>query len=192
MKPENMNIVDPNIFKQSTLTIAKQLIGCTLIHNTPNGLVGGIICETEAYTQEDPACHAYQGRQTPRNQIMFQSPGHIYIYFIYGMYHCLNVVTDPEGTGAAVLIRGIIPTVGYNLIKANRSHIKKSDQWCNGPSKLMLAMAIPASLNGCYLYDDNCPLRVYERTQSKPVITTHPRIGISEAIDYPWRFVLEK
>ena len=186
-----MTSLDPIFFNQSTLTIAEELIGCTLIHNTPNGPVGGIICETEACTQDDPACHAYQGHKTKRNQIMFKSPGHIYIYFIYGMYHCLNFVTEPDGTGAAVLIRGIIPTIGNDIIQANRPKIKTPNQLCNGPSKLMLALNISAKLNGDYLFKANTPLSVHKRTRSNPIITTHPRIGISQAKDYPWRFVLE-
>ena len=97
------------VTNQSTIEVAKRLLGHELVYNGPNGRVGGIITETEAYTEDDPACHAYNGKKTQRNAPMFLAAGHIYIYFIYGMYHCLNVVTEKEGVGAAVQFENCTP-----------------------------------------------------------------------------------
>ena len=177
------------LLAQDTVTVAKQLLGWTFQFKSKNGMVGGIIAETEAYTEDDPACHAYKGKQTKRNQIMFQSTGHIYIYFIYGMYHCINIVTEEKGTGAAVLIREIIPTIGLETIKKNRPKIQKDQELLNGPSKLMIGLDIPASLNGIHLSDHDCPITLTPPTE--PIkLTQHPRIGISKATEQLWRFRL--
>ena len=169
------------------MNVAKGLLGYELSYHGPNGTVGGIITETEAYTQDDPACHAYNGKKTKRNAPMFLSAGHIYIYFIYGMHHCLNIVTEPEGTGAAVLIRDIHPTIGLNIIQTNRPAITKQNEWLNGPSKLMMGLGIPAELNTTNALSNDCPLQL--RHHKKPsMIQSLPRIGISKATDRLWRF----
>ena len=115
-KLQNKKPIKSSLFKHSTVTVAKKLLGTELIYNGPEGYVGGIITETEAYKENDPACHAFGGKKTKRNEPMFMSAGHLYIYFIYGMYHCLNIVTERKETGAAVLIK-LIPTMGLEIIK---------------------------------------------------------------------------
>jgi DNA-3-methyladenine glycosylase len=179
-----------SFFNQDTLSIAKQLLGMELIHNTPYGNIGGMINETEAYTQDDPACHAYNGKKTTRNAPMFLCAGHLYIYFIYGMYHCINIVTEPKGTGAAVLIRSVIPTIGIEHIKKNRPKVKTHTELLNGPAKLMIGLSIPNKLNGIHLTAPNCPIQLLPAKKKHNIIAL-PRVGISKAIHKPWRFVLK-
>ena len=175
------------LLKKDTLTVAKQLLGWELRYQSNKGPVGGIIAETEAYTEDDPACHAFNGNKTKRNAPMFNSAGHLYIYFIYGMYHCINIVTEPTGTGAAVLIRELIPTIGIDIIKTNRPKIKKESDLLNGPGKLMLGLDIPATLNNQPLLVPNCPIQLLAPTKSIQY-TSHPRTGISKATDRLWQF----
>jgi len=185
------NQITPSFFEESTVKIAKNLLGVELIYNGKQGPMGGIITETEAYTQNDPACHAYGGKVTLRNEPMFLEAGHIYIYFIYGMYHCLNFVTEKKGIGAAVLIREIIPTIGLKQIKINRPHIKKQSDWLNGPGKLMLGLGIPTELNKTSLFDSETPLKLSKKYSPK-MIRKLPRIGISKGQEKLWRFRYEE
>ncbi|MEK9726588.1 MAG: DNA-3-methyladenine glycosylase [Candidatus Margulisiibacteriota bacterium] len=181
------NRLSPSFFKKNTLNVAKELLGTELLYESDDGQVGGIISETEAYTEDDPACHAFKGKKTPRNAPMFLNGGHIYIYFIYGMYHCLNFVTEKEGVGAAVLIRELIPTKGLHIIKQHRSKIKNESQLLNGPSKLMIGLNIKTSLNGTYLWHQDSPFQLIKRmTPTK--IQQLERIGIREGIEKKWRF----
>ena len=181
------NNIGPEFFNRSTVTVAQELLGFELCYKTSEGLVGGIISETEAYTEDDPACHAYGGKQTKRNTPMFLSGGHIYIYFIYGMYHCLNFVTEKEGTGAAVLIRDLQPTIGVKLIKNNRPNIKNNNHLLNGPSKLMLGLNISPHLNGHHLWEKRSPITLNHHSLPKN-INEYERIGISKGTDKKWRF----
>jgi len=171
---------------KNTIEVARELLGFELIFNGPEGPVGGIITETEAYTEDDPACHAFNGKKTKRNAPMFLTAGHIYIYFIYGMHHCLNIVTEKEGVGAAVLIRALQPTTGMDSIQKNRPNINQND-WLNGPSKLMRGLTIPADLNGTNALKSDCPLQLVFR-KPPASIQAWPRIGISKGMDRLWRF----
>ena len=183
------------LLKKDSLTVAKSLIGVRLGFLGPDGPVSGVINETEAYTQEDPACHAFGGKQTPRNQIMFRSAGHVYIYFIYGMYYCLNFVTEDEGRGCAVLIRGVIPDKeSMEQIKYNRNRNRKLNSnsekgLADGPGKLVMALGIPSDLNGAFLFEDNCPLFLERQTERVLQTQSTTRIGISKGTDLNWRFV---
>lgn len=175
----------PNFFLRDTLSIAYDLIGKELSYQHPqHGTLSGIITETEAYTQEDPACHAYNGKKTNRTWPMFLEGGHIYIYMIYGMYRCLNISTEAEGRGCAVLIRSIEPLTGKDTMMKLRN--KPVHHCTNGPGKLFQALDIDPSLNGkriggsLCIYDNKLPTGPVKRT---------PRIGISKGTDLLWRFV---
>lgn len=161
------NRLNRDFFKHNTLAVAKDLIGKTLVF----GDKSGIITETEAYRSvDDPACHASRGK-TPRTSVMFGQPGFSYVYFIYGMYHCLNIVTEPEGFAAAVLIRGLLIDGVHQ----------------NGPGKLCRYLAIDKRHNAIDMV--NSPeLYVLDTANPFEIIVT-PRIGISMAKELPWRFV---
>ncbi|MAH81136.1 MAG: 3-methyladenine DNA glycosylase [Rickettsiales bacterium] len=181
-----MKLLTKDFFLQDTVSVARSLIGKELVYKNKDFEIGGIINETEAYTQEDPACHAFNGKITKRNKIMFEEAGTIYIYLIYGMYHCLNIVTEDKNRGCAVLIRSIIPTKNIKEIKKNRNNILDKNL-TNGPGKLTLALNIPPTLNGVKL-SENCPLHVRDNTIYVDKIEETPRIGISENKEALWRF----
>lgn len=174
-------------YARDTVTVARELPGCVLVHCSPEGTTAGIIVETEAYLQGDPACHASRG-MTPRNTPMFGAPGFAYVYFTYGMHYCFNVVSAPEGVGEAVLIRALEPVAGIELMQRRRGRENIRDL-CSGPGKLTQAMAIGreqnmADLTGSELYI----CRGHSPKQSSLVTTT--RIGIRQGADLPLRFYL--
>lgn len=175
-----------NLFLGDALKVAKSLLGYKLVHDAKQGTTSGIIVETEAYHQDDPASHTYRG-QTARNAVMFGPPGHAYVYFTYGMHYCFNVVTGPTGSGQAVLIRALEPLVGIELMKRRRG-LEDEHQLTNGPAKLVQAMGISKADYGTNLLN-NGKLRL--ESGPKPAkITQTTRIGIKQAIDLPWRFYL--
>lgn len=173
-----------SFYNQETIQMAKAFLGKILVYNSEQGLVSGRIVETEAYLHNDPACHASRG-MTKRNQSMFGEAGHTYVYFTYGCHYCLNIVTNEKGVGEGVLIRALIPIDGIDIMQRNRQKDKLKDL-CSGPGKLTKAFGIDTSnnlteLSGdiIYLVDDG-----YEPEN----IIAKPRIGITEAVDEPWRF----
>ena len=166
---------------------AKSLLGWELIHHTPAGDIGGIIIETEAYAQDDEASHSFRGI-TKRTAPMFEEAGHIYMYFVYGMHWCLNIVTGPKGHGEAVLIRSLKPTRGIELMEKYR----KSDsllRLTSGPGSLVQALAIPPTFSGLQI--EHTALELLPPAKVIKNITSHPRIGIRKATDKPWRFLLD-
>jgi DNA-3-methyladenine glycosylase len=175
----------------SVETSAQKLLGMLLLRTLPGGeVVTGRIVETEAYHESDPAAHTYNGR-TPRNTVMFGPAGYAYVYFVYGMHYCLNVVTGPEGTGEAVLIRALEPKEGTDIMQRNRSlQVKSSGNMCSGPAKLTQALAIDRQLNGHDLRSS--PLQLKE---GKPVadkhITRSTRVGLRSGVSTPWRFYIK-
>ena len=177
------------MFKRlKTVDVAQTLIGQVIIVQNSRGPVSGLITETEAYTQEDPACHTYRGRKTKRNEAMFKAAGHLYIYFIYGMYHCLNIVTEAEGRGCAVLIRSIEPIEGQSIMQANRGQNCPKAQWCNGPAKLVMALGVQSDWNGLKLGDPNTPVQIQDQGYRPQGIHSSTRVGISKGQGLPWRF----
>lgn len=170
--------------------VARDLLGRTLVTTIDGLRTSGQIIETEAYLgKEDMASHAFRGL-TGRNSAMFLSGGHAYIYFIYGMYHCFNVVTGDEGTGEAVLIRGLRPIDGVETMRMRRGGTPRHDTaLTDGPGKLTIALGIGPALNGTDLNDDpriwideGSPLGADE-------ILATPRIGITKSMEHPWRWI---
>lgn len=195
-------ILDKDFYNQDTVTIARNFLGCYLIHNSPEGPTIGKIVETEAYLAHDPASHAFKG-QTERTKAMFGEPGRVYIYFTYGMYYCFNVTTAPAGVGEAVLIRALEPLEGIELMQKRRSASKKTkshdvalktEALCSGPAKLVIAMGINKQMYGHDLTKE--PLYILSKDdmrfeENKPFeITTTTRIGISSSKDLPLRFYI--
>lgn len=175
---------DPDL--SNALKAAPALLGCMLVHDTPEGRTAGIIVETEAYTASDAASHSYRG-QSQRNEVMFGPPGHLYVYFTYGMHYCINIVTGQKGNGEAVLLRALEPVEGLDLMKQRR---KKTDnlELTNGPAKLTQAMGISREQNGQSLLTKG-NLQLMPGIQPVEVTQTI-RIGISQAKDMPWRFYI--
>ncbi len=139
-------ILDKSFYDRNTTEVAKDLLGCILVNKTEKGITTGKIVEVEAYLEGDPASHSYKGK-TIRNRAMFGPPGHAYIYFIYGMYYCFNVVTREEGVGEAILIRSLEPLGGIELMKKRRQHKTPTSNLCNGPAKLVRSMGIEHNYN---------------------------------------------
>jgi len=169
-------------FARSVHAVAPELIGATLLY----GGVGGVIVEVEAYHHTDPAAHSYGG-QTPRNAVMFGPPGFAYVYRSYGIHWCVNVVCEAEGSASAVLIRALAPTHGVDAMRARRG-LDDERLLCSGPGKLTQALGISIAANGLPL--DAQPFAIHRRP-AEPDIVTGPRIGITKAADYPWRYGLK-
>jgi DNA-3-methyladenine glycosylase len=186
--PNDLWPVPEPFYRADTVSVARALLGVYLVHDGAGGLTAGKIVETEAYLgRNDPASHAFPG-PTPRNQAMFGDPGHAYIYFIYGMYYCVNVVTMPAGTGEAVLLRALEPVAGIALMTARRRGARL-ERLCDGPAKLVLAMGITPALSG---HDFRRPPLMLMSRPGVPTaeVVTSRRIGISKAADRELRFSL--
>jgi DNA-3-methyladenine glycosylase len=168
-----------DFYARSVHDVARDLVGCLVRH----GETAGRIVETESYHMDEPACHAYVGL-TERTRPLFGPPGHAYVYFSYGIHSLLNAVAEPEGTGAAVLIRALEPVDGLDVMRRRRG-VERATELCSGPAKLTQALEIGLSLNGSSLLDG--PIEVLER-ESQPRIAIGQRIGITKAADLPWRF----
>jgi DNA-3-methyladenine glycosylase len=183
-----------SFFRQDTVELARKLLGCLLVHRTPEGVAAGMIVETEAYMGAiDKACHAYQNR-SGRTEIMYHDGGYAYVYLIYGMHHCFNVVTGPEGEGNAVLIRALEPIIGLDLMRKRRQ-TDKLQNLCSGPGKVCQALAITKGEYGLDLCDPASPLRLV-RFRSIPYnrIVSTSRINVAyaeEAAAWPWRFYVK-
>jgi len=173
-----MTQLDAEFFARDAVTVARALIGVRLLVNE----VGGIVVETEAYDREDPASHSYNG-ETKRNAVMFGPPGRAYVYRIYGAHWCLNAVCagDPRG---AVLIRALEPTDGLHEM-AERRGTGAARLLCSGPGRLCQALGVTGAHDGARF--DEPPFALY--AAERPVaVAVGPRIGLSKAIDTPWRF----
>jgi len=178
------------LLQLETVQVARELLGHYLCHQTDKGLIKGVIVETEAYlSSNDPACHASRG-MTRRNTVMFGPPGFAYVYFIYGNYHCFNVVTGPEGCGEAVLIRALEPLEGLDIMRSNRRNNIKDFELANGPGKLSIAFGINRSYNGHDL--SKLPLYLeFNPTRGDITSDRTQRIGIKQGQEKLLRFVIK-
>ena len=161
------------------------LLGCTLVHETAEGVVSGVIVETEAYRPEDPACHAYGG-PTMRNRTIFGRPGLAYVYLSYGVHKLLNVVCEGEGIGSAVLIRALRPLEGSEIMRERR---KRSTHLCDGPGRLTQSLGIELAQDGVDLTDGTLYIAWGDTPEGEVLATT--RIGISRGTELPWRYLVE-
>ena len=169
-------------FARSVHEVAPDLIGATLLVNG----VGGIIVEVEAYHHTEPAAHSFRG-PTPRNLVMFGPPGFAYVYRSYGIHWCVNFVCEKPGSASAVLIRALHPTHGIPAMRRRRGlHDERS--LCSGPGKLCEALAITGAHSGLAL--DRPPIALHARV-GKVEVATGVRIGITKAVDFPWRYGLK-
>ena len=167
---------------RSVHEVAPDLIGATLLVNG----VGGLIVEVEAYHHTEPAAHSYNG-PTPRNQVMFGPPGFAYVYRSYGIHWCVNFVCEKEGSASAVLIRALEPTRGLAAMRRRRG-LEDVRALCSGPGKLTEALGITHAHNGLAL--DASPFALHARTIEATVVSGI-RIGITKAVDLPWRYGLK-
>ncbi|MDQ3677284.1 MAG: DNA-3-methyladenine glycosylase [Actinomycetota bacterium] len=171
---------------------ARALVGCTITHEPRDGErepCSGVIVETEAYHEQEPACHAFAGL-TARTAPLFAAPGIAYVYRSYGVHALLNVVVEPEGVGAAVLIRALQPLEGGELMRARRGR-HRDTELCSGPGKLTQALGIGLHLNATSLLGG--PIRLGAPPHSmagEPPVVIGERIGITRAVELPWRFCL--
>ncbi|MGC1853372.1 MAG: DNA-3-methyladenine glycosylase [Solirubrobacterales bacterium] len=183
MNPATAERLDVGFFARSVHTVARELIGCRLFFEGR----GGTIVEVESYERDDPACHAYVGL-TKRTEVLFGPPGRAYVYLSYGIHSLLNAVAEPEGEAAAVLIRALEPTAGIEEMRARRGKRPDTDL-CSGPGKLTEALGIDLDANNADLTVDPFLLLPPQPGWSGTVVSG-PRVGITKAVERPWRFCL--
>ena len=198
-----MEPLTPEFYNRDTVAVARELLGKQLVRVLEDGTA--LVCsitETEAYVGPvDKACHAYNYKRTERTKTLFAPPGTAYVYLIYGMYHCLNLVTEPEGEPCAVLIRGCEPVTNGNIIANKRFGRKLAElspyqrkNLLNGPGKLCRGLDITRAQNGLNITRRDSGLYVCDGPAPEHIIAG-PRVGIDyaeEAVDFPWRFRVEK
>ncbi len=175
--------MDADFYDRPVLEVARDLIGCVVSH----GDTSGVIVETEAYHDSEPASHAFVGL-TPRTRTLFGPPGRAYVYRSYGIHACLNAVCEPAGVGAAVLIRALEPVSGLEEMRTRRG-VERVEDLCSGPGKLTQALGIELADNGVDLAKG--PVFISERPVGweHPEVSADVRIGITKAAELPWRFV---
>ncbi|HTC72533.1 MAG TPA: DNA-3-methyladenine glycosylase [Solirubrobacteraceae bacterium] len=180
-----MRSLDADFYARPVLEVARDLIGCTVAHAD----CSGVIVETEAYHESEPACHAFVGL-TARTRPIFGMPGRAYVYLSYGIHTMLNAVCEPEGVGAAVLIRALEPVRGIESMRARRGLAPGARvlELCSGPGKLTQALGISLAENDTSLASG--PVRIGPRTGAwrDPPVLVGTRIGLTKAVELPWRF----
>lgn len=179
-------ILKPDFYQRDATKVARELLGCVISREINGVKVSGRIVETEAYLQDDPACHAFRGL-TPRTAPMFETGGLSYVYLIYGMYYCFNTVTGDKGNGQAVLIRALEPLEGFEVMEKLRKtgNVKNL---CSGPGKLCQALAINKDDNLKCLHSG--PIQISFDRHNDEIFTT-TRIGISVGTELPYRYYLK-
>jgi DNA-3-methyladenine glycosylase len=179
-------ILARSFYNRPAIEVARDLLGKILVH----GATSGKIVETEAYLGgDDLAAHSARGI-TPRTRVIFGPPGHAYVYFIYGMYECLNLVAEPPGHPGCVLIRALEPVAGIEIMQSRRPAAHKLRELASGPGRLTLALGITRSLNGADVTRGILTVRTAKDATAFEIETT-PRIGIRHCADWPLRFIVK-
>jgi len=187
-----MSVLPADFYARPVLEVARDLVGCTVEHRG----AAGVIVETEAYHQSEPACHAFAGL-TPRTRTLFGEPGLAYVYLSYGVHALLNAVCEPEGVGAAVLVRALAPVAGLDAMHARRRSSParsfgdrplREQDLCSGPGKLTQALGVGLAQNAGDLSRGPVLIRARTADWRDPPLVTGPRIGITRAVELRWRF----
>ena len=185
-----------SFYLQPTLVVARRLLGKVLVHATPDGVAAGRIVETEAYRgPADRAAHSRGGHRSARNEVMYGPPGHAYVYFVYGMHHCVNVVTQPRDAPEAVLLRALEPLDGIEIMRRRRA-LPDAPAWrlCRGPGALCQALGIDRTRNGADLVAG--PLRILDAPDvPRGRVARSTRIGVAYAgadAERPWRWFVTR
>jgi DNA-3-methyladenine glycosylase len=176
-----------SFYERPVVEVAHDLIGCRVEYEGAQG----VIVETEAYHESEPACHAFVGL-TPRTETLFGEPGRAYVYRSYGVHAMLNAVCEPEGVGAAVLIRALAPTRGVDAMYERRGlpSTAREEELCSGPGKLTQALGIWLDSNGCDLARGPVRVLAPARSWREPEILQGTRVGITRAVELSWRFAV--
>jgi len=178
-------ILQRDFYERPTVTVARDLLGKVLVH----GATAGTIVETEAYLGgDDLAAHSARGI-TDRTRVIFGPPGHAYVYFIYGMYECLNLVAEPAGRPGSVLVRALEPVEGIELMRQRRPSARKPEDLASGPGKLTLALGITRAQNGADVTRGSLVVRAPAEPRKLEIDVT-PRVGIRQCADWPLRFLV--
>jgi DNA-3-methyladenine glycosylase len=188
-------ILTRHFFERPALDVAPALLGCVLETDSAAGLVAVRITEVEAYSgQTDPASHAYR-RKSGRNQVMFGPPGHAYVYQIYGLHFCVNLVCQPAGVAQAVLLRAGQVVEGSEVAWGRRPAARAEIQLARGPALLCQVLAIDRRFDGTDVCTEDSPVRMRGPgpgdAPAPGLIRTGPRVGVTQAADYPWRFWID-
>ncbi len=187
-----MEALDPlprDFYRRPPEIVAPELIGAIISYRSRTGLAAGRIVECEAYLgARDEAAHAYRG-VTERTRVLFGPPGYSYVYLIYGIYDCLNFVTEPEGSAGCVLIRALEPLAGLQLMQRRRTKARRIEDLCSGPGRLTQALGITTSRDYGLDVTGSGRLSVRRGKAPSPVVEVTPRIGINVCVDWPLRFV---
>ena len=183
----NAAVVDRSLLRGASVAVAPTLLNKLLVSTVGGTTVSGRIVEVEAYDEDDPASHSFRGL-TPRTHTMFGPPGHLYVYLSYGIHHCANIVTGDNGHGAAVLLRAVVPIDGIDVIGSRRAGRDPRD-FTNGPGKLCAALAVDLGHDGLDVCQAGSPVMVVDDGVAPPTRPlVGPRVGITKAVDRPWRF----
>ena len=188
-----MKLLEDFYHRSDVVKIARELLGKYLITRTAHEVTGGLIVETEAYSWKERGCHAYGGKMTNRNKIMFDWGGHAYVYLCYGMHNLFNVVTNVQGKADAVLIRAIEPVTGISVMQQRRGPVSNPYQLTSGPGKLTRALGIDRTWNGLNLQGEEVWIESEGISISRKNIHVSKRIGIDYAgtdANLPWRFTI--
>ena len=190
---EQVGVLQHGFYSRPTIEVARDLLGKLIVHEADGEELAGRIVEVEAYLGlKDEAAHAFAGI-TPRTKVMFGPPGHAYVYLIYGMYHCLNLVTEPEGEAGCVLVRALEPVTGIEAMRARRPKARQLHHIASGPGKLTRAMGITLAHYGADLTRGGLTVREGNSLETVE-IGVSPRIGINKSnkcVDWPLRFFIK-